>query len=319
MLTPSDIQHLTPYLHLPVVMEGISTSLEGMLGIRLVQAEQQQEQQQLQETDSKNSSQQQEQQQPSQRYLIYEVYDCGSQEGSCSGSSQAGGHGEHMESPGCAADADPARPGALGVIYIDLQHPGGTTQLLTPGPGCPLLGGDGLKGKAGLLSRGHGFNGRAALKEQPAPASAKAITEPGKAAETTALAGFEACSVSSVGLGPPAVVLGLQSRGCLSDQHLSLGLWELCHELGHALHMILSASSSSFHHHQAPWLPVEVLELPSTLMEGLVMRPGTLRVMCRHRDSGEQLSMEMAEKLAKYMKAAWYNPVVYHHMVSRWG
>jgi hypothetical protein len=52
-------------------------------------------------------------------------------------------------------------------------------------------------------------------------------------------------------------------------------------------------------------------------MEGLVMRPRTLQVICRHRDSGEQLSQEVADNLAGYLKATWYNPVMLHQMVSK--
>jgi hypothetical protein len=151
----------------------------------------------------------------------------------------------------------------------------------------------------------------------------------------------------------PAVAVGLQSQGVLSETHtqLALGLWELCHELGHAVNFILSATGNSpgIHLHQqqqqqqqqqffgldqcaagfkagrttskpyhmhAAWLPLEVLEVPSTLFEAFSMDVACLQVLCRHSSSGEQLPADLAVRLAAFIRSSHYNPLMMQHTVG---
>jgi hypothetical protein len=159
---------------------------------------------------------------------------------------------------------------------------------------------------------------------------------------------------SSAGL--PAVAVGLQSAGVLGGTHtqLALGLWELCHELGHAVNFILSAASEvspgpnsthqqqqqhpaaapavphpnsagfSVHGHvrkpyhlHAAWLPLEVLELPSTLFEAFSMDAVCLQLLCKHSSSGNALPADLAEKLAGFIRDSRYNPLLMQHMVRK--
>jgi hypothetical protein len=146
----------------------------------------------------------------------------------------------------------------------------------------------------------------------------------------------------------PAVTVGLQSQGVLGGTHaqLALGLWEFCHELGHAVNFILSAAEKSpgitlqgqqqqsdaphprsagfkaghkiqepYHMHAA-WLPLEVLELPSTLFEAFSMDAACLQVLCRHSSSGEQLPADLAVSLAAFIKSSHYNPLMMQHTVG---
>jgi hypothetical protein len=160
-------------------------------------------------------------------------------------------------------------------------------------------------------------------------------------------------SQSSAGL--PAVAVGLQSQGVLNGTHtqLALGLWELCHELGHAVNFILSAAELSpalsnwqqqqrrpaaatdkldadtaglrvysqnhkpYHLHAA-WLPLEVLELPSTLFEMFSMDAACLQVLCRHSSSSSSssaLPADLAARLAGFVRSSHYNPFLMQHTV----
>lgn len=156
----------------------------------------------------------------------------------------------------------------------------------------------------------------------------------------------------------PAVAVGLQSGGVLAgnQSQLALGLWELCHELGHAVNFILSAavdapdtqtppehfkqpppgqpvpmmeatagvetqqSIESYHkpyHLHAAWLPLELLELPSTLFESFCMDARCLQVLCSHQHTKEQLPFELAGKLARFIQDSHDNPLLLQHTVSR--
>jgi hypothetical protein len=160
-------------------------------------------------------------------------------------------------------------------------------------------------------------------------------------------------SSSSQNTTVPAVAVGLQSQGFLDETHtqLALGLWELCHELGHAVNFILSAAGNSpsinlqqqqqqqqsarlharlaglkagdkaskpYHMHAA-WLPLEVLELPSTLFEAISMDAACLQVLCRHSSSGQQLPGDLAVKVARFIRSSHYNPLLMQQMVRRAG
>lgn len=160
----------------------------------------------------------------------------------------------------------------------------------------------------------------------------------------------------------PAVALGLQSSGVLAGSYdqVALGLWEVCHEMGHAVNFILSSNSSSdsvgdtggsaacaaaaagssshgssrqpfeaaqhdtgvpsaslSYHLHASWLPIELLELPSTLFEVLALDPHTLQLLCRHQTTNEPLHEALAARLARFMQATRYHPALYQSVVSQ--
>lgn len=156
----------------------------------------------------------------------------------------------------------------------------------------------------------------------------------------------------------PLVMVSLQSQATGSSiTSGALGLWEACHELGHALHFCLSAtgtnrtperatdggsvhaaarlgltssndsggtsnrtpSTGTPYHLQAPWLPVEVLELPSSFLEQLAMSPECLRQVTRHRVTGALLPIAAARQLAALIKDTYYSPLGLQHMVSAVG
>ena len=128
--------------------------------------------------------------------------------------------------------------------------------------------------------------------------------------------GGDAGSLSAGGLavllgspcGAPAVALGLQSGGRLGGANLALGLYELAHEMGHALHFLLAQHARRERHERGAqeqakaavavascpdwpsalaglgvvWWPPEAAELASTLLEEVVMEPAALRLLCRH-------------------------------------
>jgi Zn-dependent oligopeptidase len=65
----------------------------------------------------------------------------------------------------------------------------------------------------------------------------------------------------------------------------------------------------------ASWLPVQLVELPSTLFEALVMDQSTLQLLCRHKETGEGLPAALADRLAAFMRAAHYSPALHQSMV----
>jgi Zn-dependent oligopeptidase len=69
----------------------------------------------------------------------------------------------------------------------------------------------------------------------------------------------------------------------------------------------------------AAWLPLEVLELPSTLFEAVSMDAACLQVLCRHSSSGEQLPADLAVRLAAVIRSSHYNPLIMQHTVSSRG
>jgi len=132
--------------------------------------------------------------------------------------------------------------------------------------------------------------------------------------------------------GAPAVAIGLQSRGQLGGPNLALGLWELAHEMGHALHFLLSATgqdrttaSANSSSNGVVWWPPELAELPSTLFEQLVMCPDTLQHLLRPSAPGgskgaavsSAAPAERVRQLAALMEATWRCPVQTHQLVRR--
>jgi hypothetical protein len=69
----------------------------------------------------------------------------------------------------------------------------------------------------------------------------------------------------------------------------------------------------------ASWLPVELVELPSTLFEVLAMDASALQLLCQHKDTGEALPAQLAHALAGCMRAAHYSPALHQSMVRRQG
>ncbi|KAF6266429.1 hypothetical protein COO60DRAFT_453095 [Scenedesmus sp. NREL 46B-D3] len=63
------------------------------------------------------------------------------------------------------------------------------------------------------------------------------------------------------------------------------------------------------------WLPLEVLELPSSLFEAFCMDAACLQVLCRHSSTGQQLPADLAAKLAGFMRSSHYSPLLMHHTV----
>lgn len=147
----------------------------------------------------------------------------------------------------------------------------------------------------------------------------------------------------------PAVAVGLQQGSQLAGDAATFaaGLWELLHELGHAVHFLLSArgaaveplegsggdsssggsgsggssgsnscaggeqgtaSGPSLHAH-ATWMPLELLELPSTLFEEFAMQPACLQLLCTHPETGAQLPAALAAKLTAHIRSSFYSPV----------
>jgi hypothetical protein len=117
--------------------------------------------------------------------------------------------------------------------------------------------------------------------------------------------------------------LSARSAGSISDHGTE------CGDVDAAARPPLSSSSNSSgstsssrplsgipYHLQAPWLPVEVLELPSSFLEHLVMSPECLALVARHRVTGAPLPSAAAGKLAAQIKDTYYSPLGLQHMVS---
>jgi Zn-dependent oligopeptidase len=113
----------------------------------------------------------------------------------------------------------------------------------------------------------------------------------------------------------PVVAVGLLSGGQLAGRNLSLGLWELLHELGHAMHFILSAQHCHHLHFHGCRCPLELLEVPSHIFERFAMHPASLRIICRHQATGDLLPEHLAAALAEHMRYHWYSPVQYQQQV----
>jgi len=222
----------------------------------------------------------------------------------------------------------------LGTVYLDLNK-GYAAQLLLYGQDYPVLCRADPADPAGqaLLSSGTesaaaGFDTGAGHCSTPCPS-----TQPGH----HQCGGSSSSSIPRLSCGT-AVALGLQSGGALSGTHeqVALGLWELCHEMGHAINFILSSSSSQTkpralavdssmpsdtatgrlaYHLHASWLPVELVEVPSTLFEALAMDSATLQLLCRHQQTGNHLPAPLADKLAQFMREAHYSPALYQGVV----
>lgn len=79
-------------------------------------------------------------------------------------------------------------------------------------------------------------------------------------------------------------------------------LWELVHELGHAVHLLLSSPGPLMHVSGLYW-PKDLVELPSQLMEMLLTHPPSVAQICRHSSTGQQMPGELAAKLAGHFSS----------------
>jgi hypothetical protein len=334
-LSQHDLHCLQPYLQLPSVLAGLDGILQLLLGLRLIQR-------------NPRSCEVW-----ADRVLVLELclaVHCESSEGdntatassrscrsSANGCSSNGGSSsiDSGNSSGYGGMSD----AVLGTIYLDLNA-GYAAQLLLYGHSYPFL----VRQDS---QQQHSKHALAGFQQGP----------------------FGSSTSGGAGVGA-AVALGLQSGGVLHGQHsqVALGLWELCHEMGHAVNFILSSTSSSsssdsssssrasgdsthsstgnssscrsangvqpvgdcaappevtqqqaaagVYHLHSTWLPVELLELPSTLFEALAMDASTLQLLCRHEGTGAALPAEFAGKLAASMHAAHYSPSLYQRVVS---
>lgn len=284
-LSQQQLQELQPYLDLSHVLSGLDRVLQLLLGLRLVHR----------------------QPQPGELWADHIIV---------------------LELQQPAASGSAQQVCVLGTVYVDLNA-GYAAQLLLYGRACPFL------------TTQHRHDPQAV---QPAAGDGTAV-------------GLNAAQVSgsnTLSSSVPAVALGLQSGGvlCGTCNQVSLGLWELCHELGHAVNFILSSGSSSQHppdvqsragdagngihndrlgggaaapsssahscyHMHASWLPVDLVELPSTLFEGLAMDGSALQLLCQHKDTGEAMPLQLAHALAGCTRAAHYSPSLHQSMVRR--
>lgn len=125
-------------------------------------------------------------------------------------------------------------------------------------------------------------------------ASVPATQPPSDGAMSSSQHHFESCTACD---SPAIVAIGLSSRGILHGANLALGLWELLHELGHAVHYVLSArgingggtaadaeQSDSLleqqrpYHFHAIWAPLTLQELPAHYFEHYAMSADHLEV-----------------------------------------
>lgn len=316
ILSQQELDELQPYLQLPGVLSGLDALLQLMLGLRLTAR------------------------QPlpgevwADRVLVLELRQLSSP--ATPTQTQSSSYNDTDSTRGTANNPTPstAAGALLGTVYVDLTA-GYAAQLLLYGQGHPFLG---CTGPQGLLQQ---------QQQQPQqnnePASDGVMRGTNQQHTEPLGSSTSSSHTDSSGCGKPAVALGLQSGGALSGttyDQVALGLWELCHEMGHAVNFILSSSSSSnsydshtetggaagsamqatqgqcLYHTHASWLPFELLELPSTLFEVLVMDPLTLQLLCTHQHTGEALPAELASSLARFMQATHYNPAVYQSMVG---
>ncbi|MGK9475434.1 M3 family metallopeptidase [Melioribacter sp. OK-6-Me] len=67
----------------------------------------------------------------------------------------------------------------------------------------------------------------------------------------------------------------------------------LFHELGHALHSLLSNTT----YHRTKWVPRDFVELPSQIMENWALEPEVLKLYAKHYKTGEPMQDELIAKI----------------------
>ena len=327
VLPPAQRQLLDSYLHLPSVLEGASALLGQLFGLRL------QHRAPLPgETWSPGT-------------LVYDLLDCDELAGL-------------VDCAELAGLSNSSRREVIGTIYIDAGRGYGTRLLHHGAWAAPPAAASTCTPSAAERTPEPATPAAAAAAEA-SPGTAASAAAP--AAEGAPAPAAPAGSCEAGGSSRPAVAIGLQSGEQLGGEGLGLGLWEVLHELGHALHFLLSSSSSGscssdvgsnsssssgdirpgvsssrgdsavagssggssgsgcqtrrLHHLQASCLPLELQELPSTLLEELCMQPATLQLLCRHRETDGQLPADLAARLAAYLRACWYHPLTFQQLL----
>lgn len=97
---------------------------------------------------------------------------------------------------------------------------------------------------------------------------------------------------------PPLIKVGFNFPEATSENPTLLSFEEtktIAHELGHALHGLLS--KTRFPSQAGPIVSLDFVELPSQLQENWVTESETLQTFARHYQTGEPLSLEMLEKI----------------------
>lgn len=203
-----------------------------------------------------------------------------------------------------ALQLDDLATGATGMVFLDPGSGYGTRQLRFsrawgaapsppfPAPNFPAVGSDATAATAGAA----GASPASPKMSAPLQDSGGQLqrTEEQQAGTTFAT------SAAGCGDNEPRPQLPLVVVSCglaWSWQDGKAGapeaIWELLHELGHAVHLVLSSAHAPFKLFGGLHLPLDVLEVPSMLFEKLLLHPDTLAHICGQpvASRGAQLQM----------------------------
>lgn len=110
----------------------------------------------------------------------------------------------------------------------------------------------------------------------------------------------------------PAVSIGLQFA---TTSLTAVGsLREVLHELGHALHLLLSSGQAHMHFGGLFW-PKDIIEFPSMLFERFCLHPSTVALLLRDPATGEPLDLKAATRVSAAYRKAHYSAYGYHEKV----
>ncbi|KAI8471592.1 MAG: hypothetical protein J3K34DRAFT_458236 [Monoraphidium minutum] len=250
--------------------------------------------------------------------------------------------------------------GHLGTLYIDPGGGYGTRVLRHGAWRWPARGGGG-SGEGGvsaaeLWAAAAALEPAAAATEAGPAAGGEAGGEAGSAAGGEVVAWLQRHAASR-----PAVSIGLGSAPRAPDGGGGAGagggalslpaLWELGHEMGHAVHLLLSSPNSSADsdssaaaaaalaaatqpqdvppaaagdaaaaaaaaaapprspHLSGRFLPPDLLEIPSAIIERAMLDPGALSMVCRHWQSAAPAPAELARALARRYRWRYGSPL----------
>ncbi|GIL81760.1 hypothetical protein Vretifemale_10771 [Volvox reticuliferus] len=174
--------------------------------------------------------------------------------------------------------------GFAGTVYLDFGTGYGTRQLRFPAEDVAPSAGD----AADLLQDAMRVAQAAAGKEERGD-QYNLESEIGSSCRSLGVSG-DSDNVPYYA-SAPAVAVGLQWElrdGCAGS---TSALHELLHEMGHALHLVLSSAPKPLHssgivtfmHCGGLHLPLDVLEVPSSLLQMLAYDPAVLARICRPR------------------------------------
>ncbi|GFH16507.1 NDK domain-containing protein, partial [Haematococcus lacustris] len=82
-------------------------------------------------------------------------------------------------------------------------------------------------------------------------------------------------------------------------------LWELLHELGHGLHLLMAGRRCCWGQGGALGLPLELLEVPSTLCEHLLTCPASLSAICRYDPTASDPELSMLSVASHHQASFW--------------